>query len=590
MKVLVIGNGGREHALAWKIAQSPRVERVFVAPGNAGTALEAENVDISPTDFARLIKFAQQNEIGLTVVGPELPLTAGIVDAFSDREAADLRPRARRPPSWKGARSFARTCCAMPTCRRPTIACFATPTTPSRISKDREDVPVVVKADGLAAGKGVFVCATRAEAIEAVDRIGRSKEFGDAGNQIVIEERLDGQEASVLAITDGQTIVTLPPAQDHKRAYDGDTGPNTGGMGAYCPAPLVDDEHAAPDRRARARADGARHEARPAAVPRRAVRRADADQPGPQGAGVQRPLRRSRVPADVDAAEERPGRGAAKRRSKAGSTKLDAAGVGSAAGRVRGDGQRRLSRQVRARMADSRAGRGGQECRTCKVFHAGTATVDGQVVTNGGRVLAVTALGSTIPAAKLQAYTAVKCIRWDGAWCRKDISDKALTSMSHDGPLRPRRPELAADRSKLPLPLARDQRHVDHVLCQEPDLHLVACGSRRSRSNRWCRRRPLPRPAGHRAGFQQDQLVRFQQPRDLHRRFFASLRRPRQRGGLGHVGAMAMLDAAQHHDPLGDLVDQLRLLAGMLVEQQVQLIERRARHLPVVLLVHDRGA
>ncbi len=152
MNVLMIGNGGREHALAWKIGQSPRVERVFVAPGNAGTAEEAENVDFSPTDFPRLIKFAKQNHVGLTVVGPEAPLATGIVDAFQDEKLRIFGP-ARRPPSWKGARSSARTCCAMPTCRRPTTSVFRNADRAITFLKDREDVPVVVKADGLAAGQ-----------------------------------------------------------------------------------------------------------------------------------------------------------------------------------------------------------------------------------------------------------------------------------------------------------------------------------------------------------------------------------------------------------------------------------------------------
>ena len=165
MNILIIGNGGREHALAWKIAQSPRADRVFVAPGNAGTDLDGENVAIQPTDFPALIKFAKENDVGLTVVGPEAPLAAGIVDAF---EAAGLRvfgPAARPPPNWRPARSSARTCSAMPTSPRPTTRPSPTPTTPSKFLQDREDVPIVVKADGLAAGKGVVVCSGRDEAM-----------------------------------------------------------------------------------------------------------------------------------------------------------------------------------------------------------------------------------------------------------------------------------------------------------------------------------------------------------------------------------------------------------------------------------------
>ncbi|MEX0711686.1 MAG: phosphoribosylamine--glycine ligase, partial [Pirellulales bacterium] len=240
MHVLIVGSGGREHALAWKIAQSQRVERVFVAPGNAGTAEDAENVDIQAGDFPRLIKFAQQNDVGLTVVGPEGPLTAGIVDAFSAAKLRAFGPT-RMAAELEASKVFCKNLLRHADVPTADYRVFRSAERAVTFLKDREDVPVVVKADGLAAGKGVFVCASRAEALEAVDRIARAKEFGDAGNQLVIEERLDGQEASVLAITDGQTIVTLPPVQDHKRAFDGDTGPNTGGMGAYSPTPLLDE-------------------------------------------------------------------------------------------------------------------------------------------------------------------------------------------------------------------------------------------------------------------------------------------------------------------------------------------------------------
>ncbi len=261
MNVLIIGNGGREHALAWKVAQSPRVERVFVAPGNAGTATEAENVDIPATDFPKLIRFARENQIGLTVVGPEAPLTAGIVDAFVAEKLRVFGPT-KAAAELEGSKVFCKNLLRHADVPTADYRVFRTADRAVTFLKEREDVPVVVKADGLAAGKGVMVCSGRAEALEAVDRIGRAKEFGDAGNQIVIEERLDGEEASVLAISDGQTIVTLPPAQDHKRAGDGDTGPNTGGMGAYCPAPLVGRRRAALDGRARAGADDPRHETR----------------------------------------------------------------------------------------------------------------------------------------------------------------------------------------------------------------------------------------------------------------------------------------------------------------------------------------
>ena len=211
---------------------------MFVAPGNAGTAADGrERRHRGRTTFPALIQFAKQNDVGLTVVGPEAPLADGIVDAF---EADGLRVfgPARPPPSWRPARSSARTCSAHADVPSADYQTFTQrPATPMKYLNDREDVPIVVKADGLAAGKGVIVCRGRDEALAAVDQIARQKAFGDAGDRLVIEERLDGQEASVLAMTDGQTIVTLQPAQDHKPAYDGDTGPEHRRHGRLLPCP-----------------------------------------------------------------------------------------------------------------------------------------------------------------------------------------------------------------------------------------------------------------------------------------------------------------------------------------------------------------
>ena len=246
MNVLVIGSGGREHALAWKIKQSPRVEHVFVAPGNAGTALDAENVDIPAGDFAKLIAFARQNRVELTVVGPEAPLADGIVDAFQKAKLRIFGP-SKAAAQLEGSKVFCKKLLRSADVPTADYQVFRDADSATRFIKDRypdegQEVPVVVKANGLAAGKGVIVCSHREQALEAIDQIARQRVFGDAGDSLVIEERLDGQEASVLAITDGRTILTLPPAQDHKPAYDGDQGPNTGGMGAYCPAPVVDAE------------------------------------------------------------------------------------------------------------------------------------------------------------------------------------------------------------------------------------------------------------------------------------------------------------------------------------------------------------
>lgn len=435
MKILVVGNGGREHALAWKLRQSPRVTRVFVAPGNAGTAFEAENVDIQSEDIPALVKFAKQNSIDLTVVGPEMPLVAGLVDAFQSAKLRVFGPT-RAAAQLEGSKVFCKNLLHSADVPTADYHVFRDPESATRFVMDRypsdeESVPLVIKADGLAAGKGVVVCSTRRDALSAIDRIGRQKEFGAAGKQIVVEERLDGQEASVLAFTDGRTIVTLPPAQDHKPAYDGDAGPNTGGMGAYCPAPLVDDkmlrwieEHILVP---------TVHAMKRSRQPFRGVLYAGLmiTHQGPKvleynvrlGDPECQPLL-MRLDSDlVDLLE------------------------GTIDGRLdeitppKWDPRPSVSVVMASEgypgnYEKGRVIRGLEEAATIpdvKVFHSGTSLdAQGQVVTNGGRVLAVTALGNTISAAKLQAYTAVKCIRWQGAWCRKDISDKALAGPRDD--------------------------------------------------------------------------------------------------------------------------------------------------------------
>jgi phosphoribosylamine--glycine ligase len=427
MNVLVIGEGGREHALAWKLRQSARVERVFVAPGNAGTAVDAENVDIAPTDWPRLIRFAQQNKVRLTVVGPETPLVAGLTDTFAEAKLRVFGPR-KGAAELEGSKVFCKALMRHADVPTADYQVFRNADHATRFLQDREDVPVVVKADGLAAGKGVFVCPTRAEAIEAVKRIGRNREFGDAGNQIVVEERLDGQEVSVLAITDGRTIVTLPPAQDHKRAYDNDTGPNTGGMGAYCPAPLVGEEMLH------------RIEEQILVPTVHAMKRARRPFQGVLYAGLMITNQGPKV------LEFNVRFGDPECQPLLVRLQSDLADLLEATVDGKLDELAPLEWDPRPAVCVVMASEGypgnyerGQPIRGLdvaalvpgvKVFHGGTATVDGQVVTAGGRVLGVTALGDTIPAAKLQAYTAVKAIRWKGAWCRKDISDKAMRNLT----------------------------------------------------------------------------------------------------------------------------------------------------------------
>jgi phosphoribosylamine--glycine ligase len=423
MNVLVIGSGGREHSLVWKIAQSTRVDRVFVAPGNAGTAEDGENVDIAESDFASLIDFAKQNQVQLTVVGPEAPLAAGIVDAFESEKLRIFGPN-QAAAELEASKVFCKNLLRSADVPSADYRTFARASTAVKYLEEREDTPLVVKADGLAAGKGVIVCDDKAKALEAVKRIAQDREFGTAGDRLVIEERLDGEEASVLAITDSETIVTLQPAQDHKPAHDGDKGPNTGGMGAYCPAPLVDDAmlHQIEEQ---------------VLVPTvHAMKRAGRAFRGVLYAGLMITNQGPKV------LEYNVRFGDPECQPLMMRLKTDLVDLLDLAVDGRLDTIESLEWDPRPSVCVVMASEGypgkyqkGHPIRglddaaklpDVKVFHAGTTFSDGKVVTSGGRVLGVTALGETIARAKLQAYSGVKCIRWPGAWCRKDISDKAL--------------------------------------------------------------------------------------------------------------------------------------------------------------------
>jgi phosphoribosylamine---glycine ligase len=423
MNVMIIGNGGREHALTWKIAQSPRAERIFVVPGNAGTDIEGENVSLPMDDFSKLIGFARDQRVGLTVVGPEAPLALGLVDAFEDAGLRVFGPR-KNAAELEASKVFCKDLLRSADVPTAEYQTFSDPEDALKYLRGREEMPLVVKADGLAAGKGVVVCPRRQEAIEAVEKIARLKIFGAAGDRLVIEERLDGQEASVLAITDGQTILTLPPAQDHKPAHDGDTGPNTGGMGAYCPAPLVTgemlpwiEEHVLVP---------TVHALKRSRRPFRGVLYAGLmmTKQGPKvlefnvrfGDPECQPLL-MRLKSDLLDVLEATAEG---RLDRIGGLEWDprpAVCVVMASEGYPGD------------YAKGHPIRGLEDAELLpdvKIFHAGTAVQNDKVVTAGGRVLDVTALGETLAQAKFNAYRAVKCIRWRGAWCRKDISDKAL--------------------------------------------------------------------------------------------------------------------------------------------------------------------
>ena len=429
MKVLIIGNGGREHALAWKIKQSPRVTDVFVAPGNAGTARDAVNVPIAAEDIAGLIKFAKAEKIGLTVVGPEAPLALGVVDAFESEKLRIFGP-SQAASQLESSKAFCKNLLRQADVPTADFQVFRDPDDAMRFIKgrfpgERDRCPVVVKADGLAAGKGVIVCKRRDDALDAIDRISRRREFGKAGSQMIIEERLEGPEASVLAITDGRTILPLPPAQDHKPAFDGDTGPNTGGMGAYCPTPIVDDalmawieEHVLVP---------TVHTMKRNRKPFRGVLYAGlmiTPQSGPKvleyncrfGDPECQPLI-MRLKSDLmDILEAVVDQQLDQIDAPEWDTRPAICVVMASQG-YPGDYEK--GRPITGiDAADSLP--------DVKVFHAGTRLENDTVLTDGGRVLGVTALGDTISVAKLNAYTAVQKIRWAGGWCRKDISDKAL--------------------------------------------------------------------------------------------------------------------------------------------------------------------
>ncbi len=423
MNILVIGNGGREHALAWKLKQSPRAGRVFVAPGNAGTAVDAENVDIRVNDFRRLISFAKENQVGLTVVGPEGPLAEGIVDAFQAEGLRIFGPN-KAAAELEASKVFCKELLRNADVPTADYQVFRSAERASTYLTDREDVPVVVKADGLAAGKGVFVCSGRTDALAAVETLSRSREFDEAAKSIVIEERLDGHEASVLAVTDGRTILALPACQDHKPAYDGDRGPNTGGMGAYCPTPLVTDQMM-------------RWIEEHVLVPTvHAMKRARRPFRGILYAGLMITNQGPKV-LEYNVRFGDPECQPLLLRLKSDLLDLLEAVVDGRLDAIDAPVWDERPSLCVVMASDGYPGkyttgkpiRGLDEAALVpdvKVFHAGTATSDGRVMTSGGRVLGVTALGNSISAAKLQAYTAVKAIRWEGAWCRKDISDKAL--------------------------------------------------------------------------------------------------------------------------------------------------------------------
>jgi phosphoribosylamine--glycine ligase len=420
MKVLVIGGGGREHALVWKLRQSAHVTDLYCAPGNAGIGEIAQRVDIDPSDLEGLVRFAADERIDLTVPGPELPLTLGIVDQLQAHGCKAFGPT-REGARLEGSKAFAKE--LMRRCHVPTgfFSAFTDPDDAKRYA-DEIGAPVVVKADGLAAGKGVLICSTVAEAEEAIDEIMRGRIFGDAGDRIVLEEFLEGEEASFMAVTDGRTVLPLASSQDHKRAFDGDKGPNTGGMGAYSPAPVV---------------TAALHERIMDEIMRPIVRglaECNILYQGVLYAGLMITGEGPRV-LEFNARFGDPECQALMVRLKSDLFELMQATVSGELEDLDLEWDTRSSACV-VLAAEGYPGSYGKgvpikgleglrEWPNGVVFHAGTAQRDRQIVTNGGRVLGVTALGSDIGAAVREAYGAVERIHWDGMHFRRDIGFRA---------------------------------------------------------------------------------------------------------------------------------------------------------------------
>ncbi|MGD9763822.1 MAG: phosphoribosylamine--glycine ligase [Candidatus Binatia bacterium] len=421
MKILVIGSGGREHALVWKLRQSPRVEHIWCAPGNAAIDELAEPAGLDVADVPGIVAFAKRHAVDLVVPGPELPLTLGIIDAL---RAAGLRGfgPTRAAAQLEGSKAFAKE--LMQQCGVPT-GFFSTFTDADAAARYARDVgaPIVVKADGLAAGKGVVVCQSIAEAERALDQIMRRRDFGEAGARVVIEEFLDGEEVSFMAVSDGRTVLPLASAQDHKRRDDGDQGPNTGGMGAYSPAPVM---------------TPALHERvmREIMLPVvRGLAERGIEYTGVLYAGLMITADGPKVlefncrfgDPECQAVLARFTGDLAELMDAAVDGRLAdmalswdaraAACVVLAAGGYPGSYARGTPIRGLERLADWAHG---------MVFHAGTARRGGAVVTDGGRVLGVTGLGTGVTGAVAEAYRAVAEIHWDDMHYRRDIGRRAL--------------------------------------------------------------------------------------------------------------------------------------------------------------------
>ncbi|EKO3403620.1 phosphoribosylamine--glycine ligase [Vibrio fluvialis] len=423
MRVLIIGSGGREHALGWKVAQNPAIETVFIAPGNAGTALEAklQNVNIAVEDVAGLVAFAQDNGIELTIVGPEAPLVIGVVDAFRAAGLPIFGPT-QAAAQLEGSKAFTKDFLARHNIPTAAYANF-TEIEPALAYVREQGAPIVVKADGLAAGKGVIVAMTLEEAEEAIKDMLAGNAFGDAGSRVVVEEFLDGEEASFIVMVDGENVLPMATSQDHKRVGDQDTGPNTGGMGAYSPAPVV--TQAIHDRVMQEviypTVRGMAAEGNPytgflyaglmidsTGAPK--VIEYNCRFGDPETQPIMMRMQSDLVELCLAAIDGKLDQAESKWDPRA------SIGIVLAAGGYPGDYAK----------GDVISGLPTTEVEGQKVFHAGTTDKDGHVVTNGGRVLCATALGNTVSEAQQRAYELAKQISWNGMFHRNDIGYRAI--------------------------------------------------------------------------------------------------------------------------------------------------------------------
>ncbi|EKF9831223.1 TPA: phosphoribosylamine--glycine ligase [Vibrio cholerae] len=423
MQVLIIGSGGREHALAWKVAQNPQVDTIYVAPGNAGTALEhkVQNVNIGITDISALVAFAQDKAIELTIVGPEAPLVIGVVDAFRAAGLPIFGPT-QGAAQLEGSKAFTKDFLARHNIPTAAYANF-TEIEPALAYVREKGAPIVVKADGLAAGKGVIVAMTLQEAEDAIQDMLAGNAFGSAGSRVVVEEFLDGEEASFIVMVDGENVLPMATSQDHKRVGDADTGPNTGGMGAYSPAPVVtQDVH-----------DRVMREVIYPTV--RGMAAEGNTYTGFLYAGLMIDSTGAPKVIEYNCRFGDPETQPIMMRLQSDLVELCQAAIAGKLDQVESKWDPRASIGVVLAAGgypgdytkgEVISGLPTQESAGQKVFHAGTETQGDQVVTNGGRVLCATALGNTVLEAQQRAYQLADQIHWNGMFCRRDIGYRAI--------------------------------------------------------------------------------------------------------------------------------------------------------------------